>query len=101
MNQVTRELNKTLILSALADIEAWERWAALVPTGPAKVANLSLIRLLKGCVKAWRLWLIETEQSQIKPAGSPSRPPSEMNEEGDHHGQVWRLEERVHTGERS
>jgi hypothetical protein len=82
MNAATVELNRSLILSAMAAIEAWDRWIGIVPTGPAQAANQSLIRLLKGCIKAWRLWLIEHGQSQLNTAGSPSRPPSETQIKG-------------------
>lgn len=74
MRPETYELNKSLVLSALSNIEAWERWADAVPTGAAKALNLSLIRLVKGLVKAWRLFLQEQNASAASsmPISRPS-----------------------------
>lgn len=77
MRPETVTLNQRLILSALSDIEAWERWAEVVPTGPAKVLNLSLIRLVKGLVKAWRMYLVELRQEQTDSEARRIGPPSE------------------------
>ena len=63
MKPETYELNKSLVLSAISNIEAWEKWADAVPEGAAKVFNLSLIRLVKGLVKAWRIWLSAQSKS--------------------------------------
>jgi hypothetical protein len=59
MSPETYNLNKKLITNAMASIEAWESWTEALPEGSKKALNLSLIRLLKGQVKAWRVYLSE------------------------------------------
>jgi hypothetical protein len=88
MRNETIDLNKALITSAVADIDAWERWTELVPSGPARAFNLSLIRLTKGLVKAWRIYLLEQGQhttigSSLPHGQSPSDQP---NKEMSYHG---------------
>jgi len=64
MHQQTIGLNRSLVLSAIHAIEEWEKWSNVVPQGAARALNFSLIRLTKGLVKAWRLYLIEQGSSQ-------------------------------------
>ena len=90
MHPETTKLNRTLISSALQNIEAWERWANTVPMGASKDLNLSLIRLTKGLVKGWRKFLIDEEQSQqitIR-SSQPALSPSIRNTEAANHGKV-------------
>ena len=70
MRSETYELSKTTILSAITTIAAWEKWAQAVPRGPAKILNLSLIRLVKGLVKAWRIYLSDLGLEQNQNASS-------------------------------
>jgi hypothetical protein len=63
MRHETYEFNRALILSVLVCIEAWEKWIGYLSIGAVKTLNLSLIRLVKGLVKAWRLYLSEWWQS--------------------------------------
>ena len=65
MHPETRELIQRLILSAVSNIEAWEHWAEIVPIGPAQKMHQSLIRLVKGMIKAFRLRLLE-DQNHIQ-----------------------------------
>ena len=76
MKSETYELNKTLVLSALDSIAAWEQWATILPDGAKKTLNLSLIRLTKGLVKAWRIFLSDTGATKQLDAGSRSIPAS-------------------------
>ena len=59
MDQATKTLNKVLIISCMEAVDAWEQWNSLVPTGATKAMNSALIRLSKGAIKAWRLFLID------------------------------------------
>ncbi len=76
MHPETLRFNQRLVISALGNIEAWEQWTEKVPTGQAKALNLSLIRLVKGLVKAWRLYLAELRQQQLNPEARQIGPPS-------------------------
>lgn len=54
------QLNQTLILGVLEAIEHWQTWTNVATHGATKLLNLQLIRLSKGLVKAWRVWLFES-----------------------------------------
>ena len=90
MHPETTKLNRALVLSALQNIEAWERWANTVPSGASQKLNLSLIRLTKGLVKAWRAFLIDESQPQQSTIGSsqPTLSPSIRNTEAANHGKI-------------
>lgn len=94
MHPETYNLNKTLVLSALANIKTWEEWANIVPRGKAKALNLSLIRLVKGLVKAWRVYL--AEQGHNHKASSRRTPTSLPYQKGSSpHVEAWRHEKCV------
>ena len=90
MHPETTKLNRALVLSTQQNIEAWERWANAVPTGTSKDLNLSLIRLTKGLIKAWRKFLIDESQPQQSTIGSsqPTLSPSIRNTEAVNHGKI-------------
>jgi hypothetical protein len=80
MKAETYELNKTLILSAMANIDAWEKWTEAALSGSVKTLNLSLIRLTKGLVKAWRVFVSDQTQSDQSFASSREiLPPSQQD----------------------
>ena len=59
------EFHKRLILLALDATHAWERYNESL-AGAEFALNASLLRLVKGCVKAWRLFLIETQPEHTR-----------------------------------
>ena len=89
MNQATTKFNQRLILSALNNIADWEEWTEAVPQGSAKTLNLSLIRLTKGLVKGWRIYLGEQGQ-QHSTSSRPMPSPWNVNKETVN-GQIRRL----------
>lgn len=64
MKQATREFNQKLVLASLQAIQDWETWTNAVTSGAVLAMNLSLIRLSKGLIKAWRTYLIETFKNE-------------------------------------
>lgn len=81
MRKETVELIQRLILSGMNNIEAWEKWADVVPVGAAAKMHQSLIRLGKGMIKAVRLFLIEQRQIELSVSSLPVQPPSASREE--------------------
>jgi hypothetical protein len=83
MRPETTKLIQHLILSAMSNIEAWERWAGIVPTGASYEMHQSLIRLSKGMVKAGRKCLCSLEEQNHNLSSLPVQPPSATFKEAE------------------
>ena len=55
-----RQLHQRLITNIRDSIAAFEDWTKSIPPGPTKTLYEYVIRLTKGVVKAWRVWLTHT-----------------------------------------
>jgi len=75
------QYNRRLVMALRVFLEAWGQIVERLDDGPTKKCHLQLIRLAKGQVKAWRLWLVEIRIERARHAAS--LPPSDTTHQGE------------------
>ena len=60
MHPFSRRLQQRLVLLSLQAVEDWDVWIEALIDGPRKRLHEAAARSVKGLIKAWRNYLIET-----------------------------------------